>query len=175
MAASLIQPIMPRMAIAYRGGDLDSFYGQVRKIILIAVGLGVIGYLIVWFQGELLLRVLYGELYSQYDDVFSLIMVAVGLNYVVLFQWYILTAMGELRQQLVLSVVTIVLLLATCAFLIPKYGLMGAAIAEIVGMLVHVLLGMIVIVNIYRRSRVAWEFSNSSDVSIETIPENSVE
>jgi uncharacterized membrane protein YozB (DUF420 family) len=61
--------------------------------------------------------------------------------------------MDELKLQLVLISSAIVVRVIACAFFVPDSGIMGAAMAEIVSMLVNVILGIALIAYVYLRAK----------------------
>ncbi len=134
-------PVIPRLAKSYQDSRLKEFWNLYKKLLLIAVGMGLMGVLGVILFGPSLLSRLYSPEYAFHAKVFLYLMIVASLNYVVLFQWCALTAMGKFNVQLILSILTLATLSTLCVYLIPRLGIEGAAFAEILGLLPQVLLG----------------------------------
>jgi O-antigen/teichoic acid export membrane protein len=64
-------------------------------------------------------------------------MVAAGLNYVASFLGYGITAARYFKIQMLLNGVTATAALLMCGWLVPRYGLRGAAVAIVVAAIVQ--------------------------------------
>ena len=64
---------------------------------------------------------------------------------IALYQWYILTAIKAYREQVAIYLISIITIVIICSSLIPVLGLYGAVIAEIIGMLIHVIINTVLI------------------------------
>jgi len=110
---------------------------------MIGAVLGIAGILVTIVVGKPLVTLIYTPEYAQ-QDVFILIMIAAGLSYVASFLRQSLTAVRRLRIQLVLHVFEVISLIVFCWFLIPVYGMQGAAIAVIISRIVELVFALAV-------------------------------
>jgi len=131
VATSMIQPAIPRLAAAYRGGDRAGFRKSYKSMLTLALTLGLLGILFAVAVGQPFLVLVYGPSFADKNSLFILTMVSVAAFHFVQFHWIIFTAMRHLNVQLLLSAMTIVLMLAFALFLTPRFGVPGAVYSEI--------------------------------------------
>lgn len=142
VAASFVQPIMPNLALNFRAGNYSKFMSNYRYLLVVASLLGVTGIVFSIVFGKIFLNIVYGELYSKYHFLFIIVMISASLSYFILYQWYILTAMQKLKEQLILSGITLLVLVTLSLIWTKQYGLEGAVGAEIAAMALHIALGL---------------------------------
>ncbi|MDP2210282.1 MAG: oligosaccharide flippase family protein [Candidatus Aquicultor sp.] len=136
---ALGQSASPRLAKYYAAAEAKAFRHLLGKLIVISVLLGVAGVALVVAAGETILTMIYKPEYAQHVDVFLLLMVAAGLGFFASFLGYAMTAARYFRVQAPLfAVVTGVTALA-CLWLVPLYGLRGAAMALVIATAVQLL------------------------------------
>jgi O-antigen/teichoic acid export membrane protein len=148
---ALGQSASPRLAKHYASGEARAFRHLLGKLIAISGLLGVAGVALVVLAGESLLTMIYRPEYASHTDVFLLLMVAAGLGFIASFLGYAMTAARYFKVQAPLfAVVTAVSVLA-CLWLVPLYGLRGAAMALVLAAAVQLLGSLaITIYAIYR-------------------------
>lgn len=121
------QSIAPRLARSFK----DKKYNQFKKIILRslfgALLIGVIGIIISFYFGKIILGFVYGLEYSQFDFVLVLIMLGASFNYGSAILGYAITAMRMFRIQPYLGMVWLIVSILLSILLIPMFGLVGAA------------------------------------------------
>jgi O-antigen/teichoic acid export membrane protein len=98
--------------------------------------LGSIGVLVAFVAGRQILTVFYGPEYAL-PELFTLLMIAAGLDYIATMLLFVLTSARYFRIQLPLHILTTSAIAIACFFLIPSYGLAGAATALIIGYLIR--------------------------------------
>ena len=128
---ALGQSASPRLAKYYASQDSVSYNKLFYKLLGIGAIIGVIGILVAVLGGKMLLSLIYTPEYAQETNVFVLLMVAAALSYMASFAGYGMTAARYFRSQLPLFVIVTIITTIAAALLIPKLGLIGAALAVI--------------------------------------------
>jgi O-antigen/teichoic acid export membrane protein len=121
--------VTPRLARDYACGRRREFGVQVLRLAGLGAGLGIAGVLVAVLAGRFLLGLLYGPAYADHTDVLILTMIAAGIGYVASFSGYAVTAARYFRAQLPLFAAVVVVTAAACWWLVPLWGLRGAAAA----------------------------------------------
>jgi O-antigen/teichoic acid export membrane protein len=137
VATALAQAAAPRMAQHFLDGDARGFRRLLVKLVALGGACGAVGVAVAVLFGKPLLSVLYAPEYAQRNDVFIWLMVGAGLTYVSIFLGWGMTAARRLRIQLPLFALIVAAMLAAGCFLVPRYGLIGAAATVVVGSLVQ--------------------------------------
>ncbi|BAZ68532.1 MAG: oligosaccharide flippase family protein [Pelatocladus maniniholoensis HA4357-MV3] len=119
----------PRLAKYYAVGDSTAFCQLLFKLVGIAAILGLTVVLIAIVAGRQILTLLYRPEYAEQANLFVWLMVAAGIRYISSFLGYGMTAARYFRIQIPLFVVVTSISAMTCFWLVPKQGLLGAAIA----------------------------------------------
>jgi len=129
VVSALGQSASPRLAKYYAAGNASAFRNLLLKLVGIGAFLGVAAVLVVAIAGKPILTLLYQPEYAEQADVFVWITLAAGIGYVSSFLGYGMTAARYFKVQAPLfAVVTGVTALASF-WLVPRYGLQGAAFA----------------------------------------------
>ncbi len=145
VVVSLGQAASSRLAQRYSSGNRSGFGELLAKLIAVAAILGITGVVVVMFRGQSLLKVFYGSQYSGNNDVFTCLMVAAGIGYVCTFLAYAMTAARRFKPQFPLFLLVAFAAFATSAWLVPRSGMLGAALALVVAMIVQLLGSFIVL------------------------------
>jgi O-antigen/teichoic acid export membrane protein len=125
----------PRLAQYYAAGDGRAFRKLLLRLVGIGVALGSAGILLALVGGEQILSLLYKPEYAR-QDLLVLLMIAGAISYVAAFLTRAMTAARYLWVQMPLYVLTISVLTLACWWLMPLYGLNGAAMALIIAVAV---------------------------------------
>lgn len=127
----------PRLAKYYSAKKAGAF----RRLTLILIGIGVLlgsgGVLVALIAGRPILTLFYGPEYAL-PGLFGLLMLGAGLDYVATMALFVITSARYFSVQLPLQLLTTGSVALACYWLIPVHGLLGAAVALIVGYLVRV-------------------------------------
>jgi O-antigen/teichoic acid export membrane protein len=141
VVAALGQSASPRLARHYAAGEARRF----RRLLMQLCAVGVLGggamLLAATVAGREILNLLYGPEYARVD-LFIALAVAGGATYVASFLGYGMTAARHFRSQLPLFVGVTAGTALACAWLVPTYGLQGAAMALIVSAAVQIVGGL---------------------------------
>ncbi|QLE40893.1 lipopolysaccharide biosynthesis protein [Nostoc sp. C052] len=138
--AALGQSASPRLSQYYTDGKKNAFINLLLKLIGIGVLIGVIGIGIAGVAGKEILKLLYTADYVQYVEIFVWIMVTMMVEYVASFLCYGLIAARHLRVQVPLFITVTSTSAIACFWLVPIYGLKGAAISLLIATVVRAII-----------------------------------
>ncbi|MDJ0737198.1 MAG: oligosaccharide flippase family protein [Nostocaceae cyanobacterium] len=122
----------PRLAKYYSEGNSIGFRKLLLKLVGMAVLLGSAIVVVALVTGREILTLLYRPEYGEYQNLFVWLMVAAGIGYVSSFLGYGITAARYFRVQIPLFTIVTSISGVACFWLLPKFGLLGAAIALII-------------------------------------------
>jgi len=127
IALALSQSSIARLSRYYAAGDGPRFRSTVGKLVLLGGVLCVGGVLVAALFGRPLLDLIYTAEFAEHADLFIVIMAGGGLVYIGNLLGAPATAMRAFRSQMVIMLINAALLLGLALWLIPEYGMMGAA------------------------------------------------
>lgn len=140
-APTLVQALgrsaSPRLAKYYAGNNGRAFRKLALRLIGIGILLGTGGVLVALVAGRQILTLFYRPEYAL-PGLFALLMVAAGIDYVATMVLFVITSARYFSVQLPLQILTTGTVALACFWLIPAYGLPGAATALISGNVVRV-------------------------------------
>jgi O-antigen/teichoic acid export membrane protein len=106
-------------------------YRRLRIAVLLltamGAGLGAVGMIGVWFAGDLVIGLFYGQGFLGHNDVLMWLMAAAAILYASRFVADALTAMRRTHGQLVSQGVAALVVLGGGVLVLPRFGLMGIA------------------------------------------------
>lgn len=149
---ALAQSVMPRLA-AYFNTNLKKFIDLFIKLLLMANLLGVLGVIVAVIFGRQILTLVYTADYATYENVLIIIMVAAWLWYLSGFTNSALTAARFFTAQVPTFLMMVVGTIISSMFLIPRHGLMGAAIAVCIGMFIRLTASGLMLLKVLRVQR----------------------
>jgi O-antigen/teichoic acid export membrane protein len=117
----------PRLAAHWSQSDVRGFRQLLANMAFTAFLLGAAGVAGSLVFGKEILQALYGREYALHSGVLVWTMVSAGISFIASMLGYAATAMGRFREQPVVLAVVTGALLAACAVLVPRHGLLGAA------------------------------------------------
>jgi O-antigen/teichoic acid export membrane protein len=144
VVGSLGQSVSPRLAKYYAASNISAFKKLLSKLVALGMFVGGIAVLVATLIGKELLTFIYQPEYAR-QDVFILLMIAAGISYVGSFFGYSMTAVRYFRIQLPLYAVVTVTTVLVGLWLIPNYGLSGAAWSLIGSAIVQAVLSYLVV------------------------------
>jgi O-antigen/teichoic acid export membrane protein len=118
-----------RLAEYYSSKQTSAFCVLLLKLCGFAVVIGCAGVVVALVAGGPILTVLYGPEYAAHADILVWTMIAAGISYVVWFVNHSVTAVRYFRSQLPLHLLAAGITAGACWWLVPHYGLTGAAVA----------------------------------------------
>jgi O-antigen/teichoic acid export membrane protein len=143
----------PKLAKYYAAGDRYGFRSLLLKLVGIAALIGGTGVLIAIAAGEQILTLLYRSEYAEQNNLFVWLMVTAAMNYISSFLGYGITAARYFRIQIPLFITVASISAIACLWLLPKMGLLGAAIALLIAATVQVLISSGVIIYVLQKPR----------------------
>lgn len=138
--ASLGEATSPRLARYFLERQSRAFVQTLKKLVASGVALGLIGVVLGLTVGEPLLSILYGEQYAANVDVLVILLASLAVQNATVFFGTAVNAMRQFRVQVPINVVTLIVVLASSMIAVPAQGIVGAALAVLVGQLVSALL-----------------------------------
>jgi O-antigen/teichoic acid export membrane protein len=127
LVTSLGQAASPRLARHYAEGKRREFGRLLGRLAAFAVSLGLALTLCALVAGEPILRLLYGPRFTGRVDVFVWLMAGATAVFLGAALGYGMTAARYFNVQVVVFAGSALALVAACAVLLPRFGLLGAA------------------------------------------------
>ncbi len=129
------QSASPKLA-NYCVNNFAAYHRLMRKLLFLGfiMGLFFVGGVVLF--GKLALTVVYSIEYANYDTEFILLAVGAAIGFMTSFYGYSFTAARLFKTLLVMRIMSCVVMVLVSFWLIPLYGLCGAAISSIVTLLV---------------------------------------
>lgn len=135
VVVALGQAASSRLAHYYASGNRPAFAGLLLKLVVIGSLLGASGVIAVTTAGQPLLKLFYGSEYVGNNDVFLWLMIAAGIGYVGTFLSYAMMAARYFMVQLPLFLFVAMVSFLGSAWLVPRVGLLGAAMALVMALI----------------------------------------
>jgi O-antigen/teichoic acid export membrane protein len=140
VANALSQAATPRLAYYHAGGQGERFRLLVWRQVMLGAGLGLSGIIGAFLLGAPVLRLLYGPEYAARSSVLLVLAAASALTYAYVPLGTAVNAMRMFRIQLPITATMVVALAVSSVFLIPRYGMRGAAFAMLASAAIEALL-----------------------------------
>jgi O-antigen/teichoic acid export membrane protein len=123
---ALSATIIPRFAKYYHFGKTKELKRIVGLALLIALGVGGVGMLVVYFLGDFLLSVLYTSEYVGYGNVLFLLSINATLMFIMNIIGALATSARFFKIQPLVAFIVMFLTLILSFVLIPEYSIYGA-------------------------------------------------
>lgn len=136
---SVGQAATPRLARLYAGGRLGEFQHLTLKLAAGGAALGLAGAGLSWLAGRWIAGALYGPEYAARTDVLIALSVALAAGFVAMVLGYAITAARRFKEQMPLQASALAACTGAAVWLVPAYGLLGAAAAWGAGQTVQAL------------------------------------
>ncbi len=155
-AASLIinalgQSAAARLSRMFADRQFEAFTSLLRKFAMLGALIGVIGVPAGAFFGRIALSTLYRPEYANYLNVFLVVIATTSVLAVASFLGYGVTAARSFKMPMLVNGATTSATATLSFVLVPKFGLMGAAIALLLAALVQVA-GFVVLMKVELRA-----------------------
>lgn len=138
LTSAMGQSALPRLSKYYASNEIAQFYNLLLRLVGIALLIGLSGLLVSLLIGKQFLTFVYNASYSSYVQVFQLLMLMATAKYVAALLGTGAASTRKFKGQLLMSSLISCVTLAGSLILIPKYGLYGASIAQIIDALARV-------------------------------------
>jgi O-antigen/teichoic acid export membrane protein len=147
------QAATPRLAKFYQEGDRAGFGRMSAQVAGIGVLLALCSVAGSAIAGRWVLGLLFGKEYAAQSGILLALSVAAGAGFVASLLGYVITAGRRFNEQMPLQLAAVAGTSAACLTLVPRWGLMGAAIGIGAGFLVQILGELWVLRSILKDSR----------------------
>lgn len=127
VAAALAQSGGARLSQRYAASDLPGFWRILCKMMGVGAALGLGGLAVAAVGGRFVLTLLYRPEYAAAAPAFVWLMAAATVAYMGMFLNTAMLIVKARRAQTILFVVVLAVGTASCAVLVPRHGLVGAA------------------------------------------------
>ena len=133
--AAIGQSATPRLAQCYAARQRKAFNLLLFQLTGVGATLGLLGVVVAIVAGERILALAYGAEYAAHNAILVWLMLAAGLGYVAAFAGYGVTAARYFKAQIPLFAAVVAATAAACWWLVPRYGMLGAALSLLIAAL----------------------------------------
>ncbi|WP_330501360.1 oligosaccharide flippase family protein [Peribacillus frigoritolerans] len=154
----LITPISllaaPRIARAYNQNQIKKYTKINIQLSLVSLILFLLIITIIIFQGELILKVLYGSAYTSYNDSFIIISCSLLFGFLTAFYTVSIVAARSIRIQPLLNFMVTIVTIISCYYFIGTQDILGASYSLLISRIFQALLSAGLLFHIiYKKSR----------------------
>jgi O-antigen/teichoic acid export membrane protein len=150
-AAAVSQAVFVRLARLHADGRNSEFVILLLKMAGIGTILGAGGILFAWIAGPELLRILYRPEYADQWHVLVWFMVVAWMSYISQFLGTAMTSARYFVHQIPLFATVVLAIIGASYLLVPRLGLTGAVLSNLIGATVQVLGSIFVLAFALRR------------------------
>ena len=143
---SLGQAAFVRLARSYFNRNAAEFDALLGKLLLAGAAIGAIGMIVSQFAGREILTMIFRHEYAERADLLPWIMAAGAILFMAQFVGFGLTAAGYYYAQVLPNILATISLVATCNWLIARYGLFGVILSMLIAALVQLVTSAIVLI-----------------------------
>jgi O-antigen/teichoic acid export membrane protein len=146
--------VFARLAKLFSNGEVAAFRTLLIKTGGICLGLGLAGFIATVVAGRQLLVILYRPEYAEHVNLLRLLMIVGAVQFLLTCLGCALTAASQFRVQVPLFLGITATSVLGCVTLVPRMGLLGAAIAVLISAIVQLLsVGFVMLRALERRAR----------------------
>jgi O-antigen/teichoic acid export membrane protein len=150
---ALGQAVTPRLSKFYQEGDRAGFGRMSAQVAGIGVLLGLCTVAGSAIAGRWVLSLLFGQEYAAQSTILLALAAAAGAGFVASLLGYAITAGRRFNEQMPLQIASVAGTSLACLLLVPRLGLLGAAIAIGTGFVVQIIGELWVLRSILKDSR----------------------
>ncbi|MFK8016552.1 MAG: oligosaccharide flippase family protein [Gammaproteobacteria bacterium] len=148
---SIVQAVVPRLSKLFIS-NRKAYLQLLFRALAVCFGIGLAGILVAVFLGEWILRLVYTEAFAQHADTLIVAMIYSLFLYLSVTLGSAMSAMRSFRSQFFIGCGTLTGTALGALFFVPKFGIIGGAMALITGVGVKILLQTGTIVALLRRA-----------------------
>jgi O-antigen/teichoic acid export membrane protein len=158
---SMTHSSTPKLARLYVNGKWKRFRALLFQFAALGLALGVIATIITRLAGAQVLTFLYGRTYAEYSNVFVWLTASAAISAVAMLLTNGLLSARRFRLQVPMFAVVVISNAVACAFLVPRFGLMGAARAPMIASTVHLIIAAILVTHLLSSAKVETSYPDS--------------
>jgi len=151
VADALGHTAIPRLARFYIAGEMAKFRSLIVKLVMFMLVAGAGGVVMAAVIGRYSLAAVFGQEYADYSGLLTWLMTAGLLTSIATVLTVGMTAARVFRAQVAMFSVVVGTNIAACALLVPRLGVLGAALAPVMSGLIHVLIAGVLIFHVSSR------------------------
>ena len=136
-ADALGHATIPRMSRLYAIGNHAAFRSSLLRLVAFGAAFGLAGFAAANFLSAPLLTILFSAEYATHAEVFAWLVAAAGISCIASLLNYGITSAQCFRIQVPMFLLVVGSNALACAWLVPSFGLRGAAMAMVIAYLVH--------------------------------------
>jgi O-antigen/teichoic acid export membrane protein len=155
IANSLGQSALARLSRLFVEHRFKEFECLVLKLVAFGAGLAGIAVVVVLSCGNRLLTLMYTPEYAKQGNLFVILALTAGLNAIACFLSYALTAARQFGVQLPISLLCMLTTFVCSTALVPRFRLMGAAVALLCSACVLIAAASIVLMRVVEQEKLA--------------------
>lgn len=144
------QASSPRLAKHFAAGESVAFWSLMRRLFVGGLGLGLAGVIGSMVFGRPILQLMYGPIYAQNLPLFVWLMTAAAFSYLASILGFGMTAARYFIEQVPLFGAMVALLWILCNWLVPEYGLVGAAWAILLANIFQILGSIYILTKLFK-------------------------
>ncbi len=133
------QSSTPRLAKLFLSDKL-AFNVLMKKLILLAISIGVLGVVLSLLVGDWILVKIYSKDFDGYAGLLTLIMFAGMISYISGVVGCALTAMRKFKSQAILSLISMLIVLISSPVLVVSFGIDGAVFSLILALTIKLVM-----------------------------------
>lgn len=137
ISIALGQSVSARMSRLFADGNLDAFRAVLRKLLLIAVLIGVSGVTLALLFGRPVLTLIYRPEYAEHVNLLVVMVIDGAITAVSIFLGFGMTSARCFRSQIPIMLATVAASVVLTFVLLPSLGLLGAAYALLLATVVR--------------------------------------
>jgi O-antigen/teichoic acid export membrane protein len=131
--------VMPRMAMLFALNRHEEVRRMRTRLVIGAAAVGSVSVLFAWTAGSRVLALLFGAGFSIGAHALVVLMVAMTVTFIASINDFILVAQRRFSSQIAIHIMSTAVSAVGCVLLISPYGLIGGAMAVLLGAFVRVL------------------------------------
>jgi len=131
--------VMPRMATSFALNRHEEISRMRTRLVIGAAAVGSVSVLIAWTAGSRILALLFGAGFISGAHALIVLMVAMTVTFIASINDFILVAQRRFSSQIAIHIMSTAVSALGCVLLISPYGLIGSAMAVLLGAFVRVL------------------------------------
>ncbi len=144
----------PRLAQYYARGQTGAYCVLLLKLAACGAVIGAAGVAVTLLAGRPILTIVYGPEYAEHTHILVWTMVAAAVSYVASFVGFGITAARYFRIQMPLFALVAATTAGACFWLVPGWGLMGAALSLSVAALAQLVGSLLIVLHAVRRQSI---------------------